>query len=171
MRTADRLYARFGKADRANFAFIDQVLHRADYILDGNVWIDAMLIKEINCFNTEALQRSFGHGTDIFGAAVHTNRFAVFNLEAEFRGNGYFIAESLERLAQELFIFIGAINFSRIEECDAQIKSTVQCTNGILFFLSAIGIAHAHAAKADCGHSQFLAKLARFHRYSFRDEF
>ncbi|MCY1368109.1 hypothetical protein D9M69_550730 [compost metagenome] len=125
MRTADCLYTCFGEADGADFTLIDQVFHRADHIFDRDSRIDTVLIKEINRFDIEALQRGFRHGADIFGATVHANRLAIFDLEAELRGDGYFVTKWLERLAQKLFILIGAINFSRIEECDAEIKSTV----------------------------------------------
>ena len=47
MRAADCVHSRFGKAEVFYFAFGDQVLDRTSYVFDRYLWVDTMLIKEV----------------------------------------------------------------------------------------------------------------------------
>ena len=58
------------KAEMLDLALGDQFLHRTGDILDRDVRIDAVLIKEIDPVGLEALERRIRHRPDAFGAAV-----------------------------------------------------------------------------------------------------
>ena len=68
-----------------------------------------------------------------------------------------------KRLAEQLLVLVGAIDFGRVEEGDADVDGAVQRRDRVLLRLAAIGEAHAHAAKADGKHAEFSSELARVH--------
>ena len=73
MGAADCLDAWLGKAEMLNFAFRDQLLHRARDILNRNRGVDAMLIQHVNDLSLEAFKRCFRHGPDLFRPAVEAS--------------------------------------------------------------------------------------------------
>ena len=55
---ANRLRARFRKAEVLHLAFMNQILHRARNIFDGNIQVDPMLVEQIDRINLETLERA-----------------------------------------------------------------------------------------------------------------
>ena len=45
---ADRVYARFRQAKMLHLTLVDQFLHSSGNFLDRHVWIDAMLVEDID---------------------------------------------------------------------------------------------------------------------------
>ena len=56
VRAADGFRARFGQAERAHLALLDEPLHRAHRVLDRRVGVDAVLVVEVDDLDAEALQ-------------------------------------------------------------------------------------------------------------------
>src|SRR6516162_8105506 len=46
--TTDRMHARLREAEVLDLTFLDQALHRAGDVFNRNVWVDAMLIEQID---------------------------------------------------------------------------------------------------------------------------
>ncbi len=77
MRAANGLRTRFGQAEMADLSFLDEVLHGARDILDGNVRVDAVLIEQIDRLDAEALERGLGDLANMFGPAVQPGRLTA----------------------------------------------------------------------------------------------
>jgi hypothetical protein len=48
----------------------NQILDGARHVLDGNLWVDAVLVKQIDVIGPVTLQHSVNRKTNMFGAAV-----------------------------------------------------------------------------------------------------
>jgi hypothetical protein len=58
VRAADRLHARFGKAEVLDLAFLNQILHRARHVFDRHVRVNPMLIEQVDDIHLEPLERA-----------------------------------------------------------------------------------------------------------------
>lgn len=87
MRSSDRLYSCFGKPPTQNLALLNQLFYCSGHILDRHIGINTMLIKQIDGFNLESLERAFNCLFDVFRTTVKTSLFSGFNVEAELGGN------------------------------------------------------------------------------------
>jgi len=65
--------ARLRKAEMFNFAFCDQLLHRARHIFDRNRGVNAMLIEQVDSVSLEAFERCFRDRLEVFGPAVEAS--------------------------------------------------------------------------------------------------
>ena len=75
---ADGVYTRFRQAKVLHLALGDQFLHSAGNFLDRHIWIDAMLVEEIDVVGAQPLQAGLGRGLDVLGTAIGAGpRFPV----------------------------------------------------------------------------------------------
>src|SRR5215472_2936766 len=58
------------KTKEAHFAFLNEFRHCANGLLDWRVWIDAMLVVEINHIHTEPAQTAVASFVNIIGLAA-----------------------------------------------------------------------------------------------------
>src|SRR2546426_6587193 len=98
MPAADGLRVRLGKAEVQHLALRNQVLDCSGHILDGDLWIDTMLVVEIDAVGLEALQRALDHLLDVIRPAVDATGLDV---KAELRGDADAVAEGRERFTDE----------------------------------------------------------------------
>ena len=165
--TTDRARARLGQTEVLHLACGNQVADSSRHIFDGHVWIDAVLVEQIDRVDPEPLQRSFDGLADVRRLAVETNplRAAVrIELEAELRGDDDPIAEWLERFAHEVFVGARAVHLRRIEERDAFVDGRAnQLDHRLAIRSRAVGETHAHATEAKGGHFETGAKRSRLH--------
>jgi hypothetical protein len=94
--------------------------------------------------------------------AIGTGAF-FRNLEAEFGRDHHAVAYRLECLADQHLVFIGTVEFGRVEERDAELDGAAEGSDRFMLGLAAIGEAHAHAAEADGEDFEFSTKFAGFH--------
>ncbi|HEY6045585.1 MAG TPA: hypothetical protein VIU65_03225 [Pyrinomonadaceae bacterium] len=136
-----------------DFAFLNQVLHRACHIFDWHFRIDAVLIQQIDCFDLESSKRSFSHLFDVLGAAVEPGPSrCIFRTrcETKFGGNHYLVADGSECFTHQFFIDERAIDLSCVKECDAAINCRPHQRDHFLFVCGrAVTKAHSHAAEPD----------------------
>src|SRR5207253_686581 len=90
------------------------VVPRSGNVLDGHVWIDSVLVEEVDHIDLEPLERRLGDLLDVRWLAVQAPLAAGFELEAELCGDHHSIAERGERLAHELFVRERAVRISEI---------------------------------------------------------
>src|ERR1041384_2380004 len=147
---ANRLHTCFRKPEVLDLAFLNQVLHRTGHIFDWYSGINAMLIKQIDGFGLESLERCFGNFLDMFRPAIGARLPPVWTkLETEFGGYQYLIAKRSERFAHKFFVCERAVRFSRVEESYAAFDSRANQGDHLLLVCSGtIAIAHTHAAQA-----------------------
>jgi hypothetical protein len=168
MCTTDGRNACFGKSEVLHFALLNQILHRPGYVFDRNVWIDTVLIEQVDNVGPEAFERGIGDLLDVFWATIEstpTLSTIGVRLEAEFRGDHHLIPKRGQCFAHKFFVAEGTINFSGIEEVDAAFDSGANQRNHFCFFgRRAVAEAHAHAAEAESGDFEIaFAKFAFLH--------
>ena len=66
---------------------------------------------------------------DALRAAVH--RAAAFDIEAELGGDNDPVADGLKGFAHDLFVLVGSVDFSCIEECDSALEGAADQLHGI----------------------------------------
>ena len=153
MRPADRLRAGFGQPEVLHLTGLHEFLDGARDILDRHVRIDAMLIQQVDRVDAKPLERSLDGLLDVRRLAVRTDepRAAVrLHLEPELRGDDDLPAERLERLADQVFIRVRAVDLGRVEERDAPFDGLSDERDHLLPVRGrTVGKAHAHAAQAE----------------------
>jgi hypothetical protein len=75
--TADRLRARLGQPEVFDLALLNQFLHGARDVLDGNVRVDAVLIQKIDGCHLQPLQHRVENLANVLGPAVDAVACAV----------------------------------------------------------------------------------------------
>src|SRR5262245_45361634 len=57
----------------------DQLLNGSCHVLNGYVWVHAVLVKEVDAVRLETLERRFCDCANVFGPAVEPRLLAVFD--------------------------------------------------------------------------------------------
>ena len=145
-----------------DLTFLNEVFHRPRHFFDRHVWVDTVLIEEIDEISFESLERGVRGIPDVLGPAVQASLFAVrVEVEPELCGDHDFSAEGSEGLADELFVGERSVHFRRIEERDAAFHGCPDNRDHfLLVFGRAVAEAHSHAAESDRG--DFQAALPKF---------
>jgi hypothetical protein len=90
MGASDRLRPSFGKTKVLYFACLDEFLDGTRDVLDGNIGINAVLVKQIYRVDVQALQRRVGYLLDVLRLAVQalpSGTAIGVQIEAELCGN------------------------------------------------------------------------------------
>src|SRR5438128_12035211 len=126
MRATDRLSPCFGEAKVLHLALFDQFFHRASHVFDWHVRINAVLIKQIDGIDLEALERCIRDLLDMLWAAVeawrslHPSGIELrIKIKPEFCCNHNLSAKGSEGFAYKFFICEWAVHFGSVEERDA----------------------------------------------------
>jgi len=148
----DRVGGGFGEAQVADLARLDELLHRADGLLDRDRGVHAVLVVEVDVVDTEALERGVAGGADVRRAAVDADPAAVgVALVAELGGELDLVAAAGDRLADELLVGEGPVHVGRVEEGDAQVEGAVDGPDAGGLVAGAVELRHPHAAEAEGG--------------------
>ena len=124
MRTTNRLYPCFRKAEVPHLALLNQLLHRPGHVFDRHVRVDTVLIEEIDVLGLESLERALRDLLDVLWPTVQADPTLLtggIELEAEFGGDHHSLAEGRQGFAHELLVHERAVHFGGIEERHAQI--------------------------------------------------
>lgn len=128
-----------------------------------------MLVEQVDGVDAEPLEGFVGHLPDTLGAAIRAGHLSIDDVEAELGGDYYLVAHGAQRLADQFFVGVRAVDLGRIEEGDTPIHRLTD--QGDAFFLcELVGITEiqTHAAEADGGYFKAArSEFARFHTCSF----
>ena len=113
---ADRPHTGFGQPEVPDLALLNQISDRAGDVFDRDVWVDAVLIEEIDRVDVQPPQRRFGDFADVRRPAVHAALCAALEGEAELRRDRDPAAERRERFADELFVGERSVGLGGVEE-------------------------------------------------------
>jgi hypothetical protein len=150
---ADRLCAGLRQPEVLHFAFLDQLLDRSGHVLDRHVWIDAMLIEEVDPIGLQSLQRRLGDLADVRRSAVQPGALSVLELEAEFGGDHNLIANRGKGIPDQLFVRVRTVRLGCVEERDPTVNSRPDDSDAFLPWAGrAVAKADAHAAEANRRH-------------------
>src|SRR5262249_51342199 len=96
---AHGLDARFGEAEIADLSFLHELRHRADRVLDRRLWIDAVLVIEIDHVDAEALQAALARLPHVVRPAADAAHHVVLWIthDAELGRQRHFLAAPLDR--------------------------------------------------------------------------
>jgi len=121
VRTADRRAAGLREPEVTNLAGGDKIRNRARHILDRDVRIDAVLIKEIDSVRPEALETAVRDTLDVVRTTVQSASFLGdrIDLEPELGGDHDIIANRCERLADDRLADERAVDLRGVEEANA----------------------------------------------------
>jgi len=146
-----------------HLALLNQILHRSRHIFDRHVGINAVLIEEVNVIRPEALERSLGNGLDLLRLAVQADDLAALNLETKLARDQNLMTHWCQGFADQFFIGMRSIGFSRIKERDAAVHTGANCVDAILLAgCRAQAKAQPHAAHTEGRYFQ-LAQFAFLH--------
>src|SRR6185503_1551794 len=165
VRAADGLGTRLGQAERAHLALLDQLLHRADGLLDRHVRIDAGLVIEVDHVDAEALEAGIAGLLYVFRPAVDALlAVGAFHLP-ELRHHQRLLAPAvLERPPEQRLVVAPAVHVGRIEVVHAALEGVMDDADGLLVVGVSVDAGHRHQAEADRGDfDRRTAELALFH--------
>src|SRR6266853_3678428 len=146
---AERVHAGFGHAEVLHLALRNQFLDRARHVLDRDIRVDAMLIIEIDDIGAKPFQRTLDALLDALGPAV-LHLLPVLDFDAELGGDHHLPAQWRQRLTDEFFVAVRAVDFRRIEECDAAFHGCAdERDHRLLVRWESVALAHAHAAEPE----------------------
>src|ERR1700749_2348876 len=97
----------------------DQILHRACHVLDRNLWIDTVLVDEVDPISPPPLQHGVNGPADVLGPTVeathHSTRIRI-DVPTELRRVDHLVANWGERFAENAFYLKGAVGFGGVEQ-------------------------------------------------------
>jgi hypothetical protein len=130
---------------------MDQILDRSRDVLDRYVWVDAVLVEQVDAIGAESFQRRIGDRPDVLRSAVHTNvRERAAECVAKLGCDYDLIAEGGEGFAHDFLVPIGAVCLGGVEEGDAALdRQPDQSDRVTSISLWAVAGAQAHAAEAE----------------------
>src|SRR5215217_6822396 len=162
VRATNGLRAWLRKAEVQHLPGLDQPLDGARHVFDGHGEIDAVLIVEIDAIGPEALQRFLDDAPDALRPAVQSVR--AIDLEAELGSDGNLVADWSERLADQLLVDIGTVDFRRVEERDAALVGIANQMDGLgpVNARPVVAATERHVAEANLRHLQ-ASQFPRFH--------
>jgi hypothetical protein len=176
MCATDSLHACFRKAEVLDLTLLNQVLHRSCYILDRHVWVNPVLIVQIDHVGLEALERSLDRFLDVLRPAIQGIPLASIlriRSPAELGGNDHPIAEWSKSLAYEFFVREWTVDFGRIEKCDAAFdRRSNQGDSLLLVYRRAVAKAQPHASQPNGRYFQIaFSKFTFLHDFSCARKF
>src|SRR5262249_7100770 len=162
MRATDGLSSRFGKPKVFHLTFLNEFLHDPGHVFDRYVWINAMLIEQINGIDFEPLERGIGHLFDMVRPAIQTRRSLHasrielgIKIKTEFRRYHDLSTKGGERFAYKLLIRERPVHFSGVEEGDAALDGCAyESDHFLLVGGRAIGKSHSPANKTESGNCE-----------------
>src|SRR5436189_2099604 len=108
-----------------HLALLHEVLNRAGGILDRHLWIDAVLVEEIDAIRLQAPQHVVHDDFDVLGFAVETGESLaglLINVPSEFRRDYYAVPKRFDGFAEDAFDFPWTVRFSCVEERDTAVE-------------------------------------------------
>jgi len=133
-----------------HLASLDQILYRAGYVFNRHVGVRAMLVKQVDSFHSQPLERSLSHPFDLLGPAIQAEA-GVRTLDGimpvtELGTDYNLTTEGFQRFPEEFFVSKRTIHFSCVKEGNPTLDGCTQEGNHFLLIGGSIAKAHAHAA-------------------------
>ena len=169
MRAADGSGSCLGEPEVLDLALGNQLAHGAGHVLDGHGRVDAVLVEQVDGFDAQAAQRSFGDPPDLLGPGIGALHPPVHDVPAELRGHLHLVADRRDRLTHEFLVDVGAIDLGGVDERDALVHGVPDHVDHVVAVsrVGAVAHGHPHRAEADCGYLKALPKCPGVHGGSF----
>src|SRR5579864_2641290 len=134
----------------AYLARLDELLHRADRLLDRDGLVDTVLVVEVDVLDVQAPQRAVDRLVHVLGPAVHAARPVLAEDVAELRREHHLVAPVGDRLADELLVVAGlrAVHVGGVEEEDPELERPVNRRDRLRLVGLAVPGRHPHTPEA-----------------------
>src|SRR5207245_2419178 len=140
--------------------------------LDWHVWINAVLIEQIDGIDLEPLKRRCGNLFDVLWPTIHAAQTACrsgIKFEAELRCDRHLFTKRSERFAHKFFVCEWAVRFRSVEERYAALYGRANQRDHLLLVCGrAVAKAHSHTAQTERRNFQVaISEFALLHCVSF----
>ena len=159
MRAAQRLGADLAQTEVLHLTGVDELLHGARDVLNGNVRVLAVLVEDVDLVHAQAAQASLDDLADAFGPGVVAE---VGCLEAELRGDHDVVAEALHSSANDLLVLAPAVHFGGVEVRHTKVVGLLNRGDAVFCVTGTVGERDPHRAVADRGRGQALLAQSSF---------
>ena len=154
------LLRRLGDSPGADLTFLDEVCHGVCNDLGLDLWVDSVLVVEVDVVGAQPAQALLHRDTDNLGARVHEDGLVRGVRDAELGGNDNLVAHGRERLAHHVLVVrlgpIGAranVALRRVKEGIAHLVGLTDDAHGLVVghrVSARVRDSHAaHAERAD----------------------
>ncbi len=126
MSPTQRLGTGFRQPEMQHLALRDQVLDCTCNVFDGDLWIDAVLVYEVDPIGAPPLQHRLDGPANVLGATIQATHHATsigIDVPTEFRRVNDFVADRGESFTEDSFDFKWAIRFCRVKKRNAMLMS------------------------------------------------
>ena len=121
------------RADVAHLAGADEVVERAQRLVDGDVGLRAVDLVEVDVVGLQAAQAGFALLDDVAAAVAHVvGAFAHHAVHLGGEDDVVALAVALERLAGDLLAAAAAVDVGGVEEVDAGVEGAVDDVVGVV---------------------------------------
>jgi hypothetical protein len=149
MRPTDGRSAGFGQAEVADLTGSYQVLDGTGHVLDRHVWIDAVLIEQVDTVDLQSLQRRVRDLPDVVRSAIGLATLA--DHKSKFRGEYDALSNGRKRLADQFLVGERPIDFRRVKKSDPTLHRGANQADHVLPVGGwPVPETHSHAAEAEC---------------------
>ena len=150
VRAADRLGRSLGEAKVADLAGFDELLHRADRLLDRQCSGRRGAGSRGRCGRRQGARGWHRRPADVVGRAVDAEPAAVgAALVAEFGREHDLVAAAGDRAADESLVGERPVHVGGVEERDAEVERAMDRGDRFVLVRRSVELGHAHAAEAD----------------------
>src|SRR5919202_560171 len=133
------------------------------HLFDRHVWVNPVLIEQVNRLGPEPLERILDRLLDVLGAAIQAP--LAGEIETEFGGDHHLFSNGSQGFTDQLLVCEWAVHLGGVEEGDAALDGRADQSNRLLLVCGrAEGMAQSHTAESNGRHFQStVAKDAFFH--------
>jgi hypothetical protein len=152
VRPADVVHTGLGQPEVLDLPCRDEVFDCPGDVLDRYLWVDAVLVQQVDGGHAEPLQGVLDGGPDVLRPAVQTGGPVAVVAEAELGGNDDLVAYRRQGLADQGLVGERAVDLGGVEERDAAVDGGADQGDAVrVVDRRAEAVAQAHAAEADRG--------------------
>src|SRR5687768_14092526 len=121
MSTAQRFQPHLGQSPMQNLTFPHQVTDRTSDIFNRHIWIDAVLVEEIDSISVETCEHSLDSLLDMIGTAIESpNHLPCLKIDvpAKLGCDHNLVAEGFNGFAEQTFHLKRTISLSCVKKGD-----------------------------------------------------
>ena len=139
VRAANGFGRSLGESEVTHLARPHQFGHGANGIFNGNGFINAVLVIQVDHVGAQPLEAGLAGLLHVLRTAVHAQKFALRPAHvAELGGEHDLVTAVFDGAAHQLFVFAGAVHVGRIKERAAEFDGAMNGGDGFLFVACAI---------------------------------
>src|SRR5205823_2167518 len=124
--------------------------HRADRLLDRRLWVDAMLVVDVDAIGAEPLERGVAAGEHVLAIAADPQSLALLVTDVAELGREHdLVASALDRTADQPLVRERAVDVGGVEEIDPELERPVDRGDRLALVRGSVELGHTHAPEAE----------------------